>query len=119
MTGIDLIVLIPWAVAGAVLIIVCVRLQISSGRSQRVQRPGGPAQPPPGLKPADPPGTAPADPVSAPDAAQPDPVSAPDAAQPDPASAPGRGQDTAALSHRDSLGWLPDVPAPPSGPPSR
>ena len=108
MTGIDLIVLIPWAVAGAVLIIVCVRLQISSGRSQRAQRPGGPAPPPPGLKPADAPGTAPADPVSAPDAAPPDPV-----------SAPGRGQDTAALSHRDSLGWLPDVPAPPSGPPSR
>ena len=40
MTGTDLIVLIAWAIASVALILVCVRLQISSARARR---PGGPA----------------------------------------------------------------------------
>jgi hypothetical protein len=67
MTDIDVIVLIPWAVASVALILVCARLQISSGGSRRPQQPAGRAQPP-GLKPADAQERAPPDPVSAPDA---------------------------------------------------
>jgi hypothetical protein len=83
MTGIDLIVLIAWTIASVALILVCVRLQISSGRSQRPQRPAGGAQAP-GVKPGGAQGPAPLDPVSAPGAETPHPV-----------SAPGRSQESA------------------------
>ena len=73
MTGTDLIVLIAWAIASVALILVCVRLQISSARTRRPQRPAGRAQPP-GLKPADAHDPAPPDPGAAPYAAPPDPV---------------------------------------------
>ena len=46
MTDIDVIVLIPWAVASVALILVCARLQISYGGSRRPQQPAGRAQPP-------------------------------------------------------------------------
>ena len=47
MTDTDLLVLIPWAIAGAVLILICVRIHVSSGLAaapqaarRRVQPPG-------------------------------------------------------------------------------
>jgi hypothetical protein len=48
MTDIDLIVLIPWAIVSVAFILLCVRLQVSSGRSQSPKQPGARAQKPGG-----------------------------------------------------------------------
>jgi hypothetical protein len=69
MTDTDLLVLIPWAIAGAVLILICVRIHVSSGRRQSPRLPAGRVQPP-GMKPADDHDPAPPDLVSAPDRRQ-------------------------------------------------
>ena len=66
MTDTDLLVLIPWAIAGAVVILICVRIHVSSGRRQSPRLPAGRAQPP-GNKPADDQNPASPDLVSAPD----------------------------------------------------
>ena len=77
MTDTDLIVLIPWAIAGAVLILVCVRIHIPSGRPQSPRLLAGRAQAT-GLEAAD----------------------DQDPAPPGLVPGPDRRQDTAALSPR-------------------
>jgi hypothetical protein len=80
MTDTDLIVLIPWAIAGAVLILICVRIHISSGRPVSPRLPAGRAQAA-GMKPA----------------------GDQDPAPPGRAPGPDRRQDAAALSHGELL----------------
>jgi hypothetical protein len=80
MTDADLIVLIPWAIAGAVLILICVRVHISARRAQSPRLPAG-----------------------RPRAAGRKRARDQDPAPPDLATGPDRRQDTAALSHGDLL----------------
>jgi hypothetical protein len=63
MTRNDLMVLIPWAIFSVALILISIRLQISSHRSQHRPAPSAPRAEASGEEPADGPEAAPPDPV--------------------------------------------------------
>jgi hypothetical protein len=104
MNDYDLIVLIPWGIFSIAFILLCVRLQISSRRSQRHPAPPARRAPAHGVEPAD-----------GQDAASPGQEPVPSGSQhraaPSPATPPGSHRDACCeLPHRNErqpVGWMP------------